>query len=153
MKHLLLFLLAACSTLAADISITAASVVPGSNAKLITKTAGATITAGQVVYEDTSDSNKVKLADTDSATALARVVLGIAATSASAGQPVVIIREDDDLTLGGTVAIGDLLILSGTAGGIAPSADAASGDYVTFLGVAKTTAKINFKPVHSGAAK
>lgn len=153
MKRLILFLVLACLSTAADISITAANVVPGVNAKTITKTAGATITAGQVVYEDASDSNKVKLADTDSANALARVIFGIAATSASAGQPVVIIREDDDLTLGGTVAIGDLLILSGTAGGIAPSTDAATGDYVAFIGVAKSTAKINFKPVHSGAAK
>lgn len=138
---------------AADISLTAASVVPGANAKLVTKIAGATITAGQVVYEDTGDSNKVKLADTDSATALARVVFGIAAGGAAAGQPVRIIREDDDLTLGGTVAIGDILILSGTAGAVAPSADAATGDYVVFLGVAKSTTKINFKPVASGAAK
>lgn len=153
MKKLLLFLTLATLARAADISITAASVVPSASAKFATKTAGATITAGQVVYEDTSDSNKVKLADTDSATALARVVFGIAASGASAGQPVRIIREDPALTLGGTVAIGDLLILSGTAGGIAPSTDAATGDYVTFLGVATSTTVINFKPVASGAAK
>lgn len=155
MKHLLLLSLLALASLtsAADISITAASVVPSSAAKFITKIAGATITAGQPVYEDTGDSNKVKLADTDSATALARVCLGIAATGASAGQPVRIIREDPALTIGATVAIGDILILSGTAGGICPAADAATGDYVTFLGVASSTTVINFKPVHSGAAK
>ena len=156
MKSLLLLLalvFTAFAVQAADVSITAASVVPGSNAKIVTKTAGATITAGQIVYEDTSDSNKVKLADCDSATALARVVFGIAAAGASAGQPIPIIREDDDLTLGGTVAIGDVLILCGTAGAVAPVADAATGDYVTFLGVAKSTTKINFRPVASGAAK
>jgi len=156
MKTLLAFLclfIAVSIAPAADISITAASVIPGANAKIVTKTAGATITAGQVVYEDTGDSNKVKLADTDSATALARVVFGIAAGGAAAGQPVRIIREDDDLTLGGTVATGDILILSGTAGAVAPNADAATGDYVVFLGVAKSATKINFKPVASGAAK
>lgn len=156
MKHLLLLLLSLSLSLtlsAADISITAASVIPSAAAKITTKTAGATLTAGQIVYEDTGDSNKVKLADTNSATALARVVFGIAASGASAGQPIRIIREDPSLTLGGTVAIGDILILSATAGGIAPSADAATGHYVTFLGVATTTTTINFKPVASGAAK
>ncbi len=156
MKNLLsaaLLLFSVSLAAATDISITAASVIPGSNAKIVTRTAGATITAGQVLYEDSSDSNKVKLADTNSATAAARVVFGIAAAGAASGQPVPVIREDDDLTLGGTVAIGDLVILSATAGGVAPSADAATGHYVTFLGVAKTTTKINFKPVASGAAK
>jgi hypothetical protein len=153
MKHLLLLSLFASLASAADISITAASVVPSASAKFATKTAGATITAGQVVYEDTGDSNKVKLADTDSATALARVVFGIAATGAAAGQPVRIIREDPALVIGATVAVGDVLILSGTAGGICPAADAATGDYVTFLGVARSTTAINFKPVASGAAK
>jgi hypothetical protein len=153
MKHLLLLSLFASLASAADISITAASVVPSASAKFATKTAGATITAGQVVYEDTSDSNKVKLADTDSATALARVVFGIAAGGAAAGQPVRIIREDPALTLGAVVAIGDIIILSGTAGAICPSTDAATGDYVTFLAVATSTTVVNFKPVASGAAK
>jgi hypothetical protein len=154
MKHLLLLSLLALSSLsAADISITAANVVPSSAAKIVTKIAGATLTAGSVVYEDTSDSNKVKLADTDSATALARVVFGIAAGGAAAGQPVRIIREDPALNLGATVAIGDIIILSGTAGALCPSTDAATGDYVTFLAVATSTAVVNFKPVHSGAAK
>lgn len=153
MKTLLPLLFVAAFASAADISITAASVIPSSAAKIVTKTAGATLTAGQVVYEDTADSNKVKLADTNSATAAARVVFGIAAGGAAAGQPVRIIREDPTLTLGGTVAIGDILILSATAGGIAPSADAASGHYVTVLGVAKSTTTINFLPLASGAAK
>ncbi len=150
---LLLFVFAALTAIGADISVTAANVVPSSAAKFATKIAGATITAGQVVYEDTSDSNKVKLADSNSATAVARVVFGIAAGGAAAGQPVRIIREDPALAIGATVAIGDVLILSATAGGIAPVADAATGHYVTFLGVAKSTTTINFLPVASGAAK
>jgi hypothetical protein len=40
----------------ADISVTAASVVPGANATLIQSTAGETITAGMAVYLKASDS-------------------------------------------------------------------------------------------------
>jgi hypothetical protein len=42
--------------------ITAANVLAGANAKKRTGVAGATITAGQTVYEDSTDSNKFKLA-------------------------------------------------------------------------------------------
>ena len=54
--------------------------------------------------------------------------------------------------LGITNTIGDILILSATAGGIAPPADAATGMYVTVLGVAKSSTLVNFKPLASGAA-
>jgi hypothetical protein len=46
----------------ADISITAASVAASSAASKVTGVAGATITAGQVVYLDTT-TNTYKLAD------------------------------------------------------------------------------------------
>ena len=47
----------------AAISITAANVLKSSTGQVSVGTAGATITAGQSVYIDTSDSNKIKLAD------------------------------------------------------------------------------------------
>ena len=55
----------------ADLTLTAASVLAGSNATTRLGTAGATITAGQVVYFDDT-TNTFKLADTDSATAAVR---------------------------------------------------------------------------------
>lgn len=134
----------------ADISITAANVIAGSNARRVYKTAAATITAGQVVYQLAAGT--VGLADANGTTP-AFNVLGIAENGGGTGQRISVLTEDDDLTIGATVAIGDVLILSATAGGIAAVADAASGHYVTFLGVAKSTTKINFKPVASGAAK
>jgi hypothetical protein len=86
----------------ADISITAASVVPSTNAVKRTGTAGATITAGQLVYKDASDSNKIKLADNDASAAA--TVVGIALNGASSGQPITYAETDPELTIGATVA-------------------------------------------------
>ena len=58
----------------AAISITAANVLASGGTKRQVGTAGATITAGQVLYKDATHSNSLKLADADStaATAVAR---------------------------------------------------------------------------------
>lgn len=134
-----------------DVSITAANVIKGANAKVRRGRAGATITAGQIVYEDGSDSGDFKLADANASAATARAV-GMAAHGASDGQPLEVITEDDDLTPGGTLSLSaaaddGVYVLSGTAGGIAPVADLASGWYVVVLGVAKSTSKMIFKPI------
>lgn len=139
-----------------DISITAASVLKGANAKTRKGIAGATITAGQVVYEDTADSSKFKLADCDASAATAKVA-GIALHGASAGQPLEIDVEDDDFAPGGTLSLsagGDtgIYVLSGTAGGIAPMDDLASGDYPVILMVAKSTSKAILKIINGPAA-
>jgi hypothetical protein len=68
----------------ADLTITAANVIAGNSAKTETGTAGATVTAGQVVYKDSAD-NKFKLADNDSATAGLRSPYGIALHASLAG--------------------------------------------------------------------
>jgi len=120
----------------ADISITAANVVKGSNAVVEAGTAGATITAGQVVYKDAADG-KYKLADADSATAAAKAPRGIALNGASDGQPLSIIRSGD-VTIGATLTPGTAYYLSPVAGGIAPLADVASGDDVVLLGLAES---------------
>lgn len=120
----------------ADISITAANVVKGSNAVVEAGTAGATITAGQVVYKDAADG-KYKLADADSATAAAKAPRGIALNGASDGQPLSIIRSGD-VTIGATLTAGTAYYLSPEPGGIAPLADVASGDDVVLIGLAES---------------
>lgn len=122
----------------ADISITAANVLKGSNAVVEAGTAGGTITAGQVVYKD-ADDGRYKLADCDSATVAAKSPRGVALNGASNGQPLSIARSGD-VTIGGTLTAGTAYYLSPVAGGIAPLADVASGDNVVLLGLAKTTA-------------
>lgn len=133
----------------ADLSITAASVVPSANARRISRTAASAITAGQVLYQLAAGT--VAPADANGASPLFNVV-GIAENGGGAGQRISVITEDPALAIGATVVIGDVFILSATAGGIADVADAAAGHYVTVLGVAVSTSAINFKPVAAGAA-
>jgi hypothetical protein len=135
----------------ADLSITAANVVAGSGATKESGVAGATITAGQAVYKDASDGGKFKLADNDSATAAVRSFYGIALHGASSGQPLTVLKEGP-ITIGATVAVGTVYMTSSTAGGIAPVADAATGDYVTVIGIGTSTTVIEVQPLAAGAA-
>ncbi|SNZ21718.1 hypothetical protein [Cohaesibacter gelatinilyticus] len=124
----------------ADLTITAASVVKGANAVLEAGTAGAAITAGQVVYRDSS--YKYQLCDADSATADAKKIRGVALNGASDGQPLTILKSGK-VTIGATLVAGTTYVLSDTAGGIAPQADLGSGDDVAILGAATSTSEIN----------
>jgi hypothetical protein len=117
-----------------DLSITAANVVAGTGAKKPQGTAGATITAGKVVYLD-STTDTYKLADCDSATAEARSPAGIALHGASSGQPLTI-HESGPLTIGATLTPGTAYYLSPNAGGICPLADVLAGDDVVLIGLA-----------------
>lgn len=121
----------------ASLSITAANVVKGSNATVENGTAGATITAGVVVYKDAADG-KFKIADADSATAAARNPYGIALNGASDGQPLAVIRRGD-VTIGATMTAGLAYYLSPTPGEIGVVGDVLSGDDPIVIGVAKST--------------
>lgn len=133
----------------ADISITASAVVPSSAAVIKYTTAGATLTAGQLVYLDAADLDangigKSKLSDANGAAAL-RVVDGITVAGASAGQPVAIVTYDTALVVGSGLTANNILILSDTPGGIAPSADLGAGEYLSVIGVVKTATTIFFR--------
>jgi len=133
----------------ADISITAANVVAGSDAVRESGTAGATVTAGQLVYLDTSDM-KYKLADANGAAAL-RVPNGIALNGASNGQPLSV-QKGGDITIGGTMTAGIPYFLSDTPGGLCPLPDIGTGEYSCIIGIAKSTSvlAVNIQP--SGVA-
>jgi hypothetical protein len=134
----------------ADLSLTAANVVPGSGAVIVHGTAGATITAGQVVYLDSAD-NRYKLADCDNATAAIRAAVGIAVNGAASGQPIAI-QIGGELALGTVLTAGVAYYLSPTAGGIAPIADILSGDHTVLVGLAKSTSILTVSVKASGAA-
>lgn len=134
----------------ADLSITAANVVAGSGARRTTGTAGATITAGQAVYLDASDS-KYKLADNNSATAAVRSPDGIALHGAANGQPLTILTSGP-VTIGATLTAGATYYLSDTPGGIAPAADLATGEYATIIGIATSTTVLDVDIHESGVA-
>lgn len=134
----------------ADISITAASVLAGTNSTRKHGTSGATITAGQVVYLEDS-SNTWKLADNNSATAAVRTAQGIALNGASSGQPITVLTGGD-ITIGGTLTAGVAYYLSDTPGGICPVADVGSGEYSCLLGMATSTSVLSVAIKYSGVA-
>lgn len=159
MKHLrLIFVTAlafACvlppSASAADLSITAASVIQGARARTQQGVAGAAITQGQLLYFD-SAAGTYKLADAN-ASATTAAVVGYAGNAASAGQLVTVITEDDDMTVGATLSMtAPVYVLSGTAGAIAPSADLTTGWYPGVVLIAKSTTKAAFKIIKGSAA-
>lgn len=125
----------------ANVAITAANVAPGADAIFETGVSGATITAGQCVYKDASDSNKFKLCDNDSGTAAARTPYGIAVGGASNNQRLSV-QTQGDITIGGTVVPGFIYVPSATAGAIAPSADLVATNYTSVLGVARSATVI-----------
>lgn len=158
MKFLRLLALAAVLALgfashlpAADLSVTAASVVPGARARILTGTAGATITAGQIVYLDATTST-YKLADAN-ASAATSTAIGMALNAASSGQPISVDVDDDDLTVGATLSMtAPVYVVSATAGGIAPIADLTTGWYPCVVIVAKSTTKAVLKIVRGPVA-
>jgi hypothetical protein len=125
----------------ADLSITAASVLPGANGTFETGAAGQTITAGQAVYKDPT-THLYLLADCNSAVAAARVPLGIALNGGAINQPIKI-QKSGLITIGATLTAGVAYYLSGTAGAIRPVADNTTGDYPCLIGMAQSTTVLN----------
>lgn len=134
----------------ADLVITAADVVAGAGASIEFGTAGATVTAGQIVYRDPDDL-KYKLADNNSATAAARSPRGIALNGASDGQPLAVLRGGE-VTIGAAVAPGVAYYLSDTPGGICPVADLLAGEYPAIVGIAESATVLRVKIQEAGVA-
>lgn len=135
----------------ADIIITAASVVAGSDADILAPSlAGETIAAGKAVYK-ASTTKKWMLADSNSATAEARTAGGISLNSASLNQPLSV-QKSGDITIGGTLTAGVAYYLSDTPGGICPVEDIGSGEYSCILGIAKSATVLDLNIQASGVA-
>jgi hypothetical protein len=134
----------------ANLAITAANVLAGSNSTVRNGTAGATITQGQAVYFD-SVTSTFKLADANSATAAARTPVGFALNGASLGQPLAV-QTDGDLTIGATLTPGVAYYLSTTPGAVCPVADLTTGDYPVVLGIAKSASVLAVDIIESGVA-
>lgn len=135
----------------ADVSVTAANVAPiltGSNPTQIENGIfGATVTAGQLVYLDTT-TNTYKLCDAN-ASALTSVLRGVALNGGVSGQPAAV-GVGGTYTCGFTATAGAIYVASATAGGIAPTTDLGAGVYTSILGVALTTAIMQLRIINSG---
>ena len=127
----------------ADVEITAASVVKGSDAVTGEGILGVAATAGQAVYKDASDADKLRLADANAATP-ANAVKGILLNGGGIGQTAEY-QTSGRLTIGGTLVKGKPYFLSATAGGICPWEDLESGCKVIELGIATTTGEIDVR--------
>lgn len=143
-------LLCVSPAIAADLTITAANVIKGSNGVVKHGTAGASVTAGKVLYYD-SATGTWKLADNNSATVAARSPRGIALHAAEANQPLAV-HTGGDITIGATLTPGVVYYLSDTPGGIGPVADLASGEYPTVIGIAKSASVLAVSFQEAGVA-
>lgn len=132
----------------ADLTITAANVIAASAGSKRQGTAGATITAGQVVHISPS-TNRYILSDADAAGVGAVTEFAIALNGAADGQPLRVATLGD-VTLGAVMTAGAEYYLSPTAGGIAPRADLGAGDNVVLLGVARSTSVLALAPIIPG---
>jgi hypothetical protein len=121
----------------ADLTVTAASVLWTSGTKQ-TGVAGATVTAGQAVYLDSTTST-LKLAQSDGTAAEADAV-GIALHAAGSGQPLVYASQGAVINVGATTTKATTYVVATTAGGIAPQADLISTNKIVRLGYATDAA-------------
>lgn len=132
----------------ADLTITAANIVPVSGFTPYDGTSGATITAGLACYLD-SAAGTIKIADND-ASAAAATVKGISLHAALAGQPI-------RLIVGGSLGMGAILTAGvfyylGEDGGICPVADLGTPEWVTLIGYGSTTSNLVLSIVNTGVA-
>lgn len=131
------------------ISVTASSIVKTSNTVVANGTAGASITAGQVVYLDAT-TNTYKLADCDLSPAAATAA-GIALNAATSGQPIAI-ATSGDLTFNAVLTAGKAYVLGATAGEINPIADLTTNWRTTLLFIATSTTNARLLIYASGVA-
>ena len=133
----------------ADLTVAAADVVADYQAKIKTGTAGEAISAGEVLYADSTDDDELKLAKHDG-TAAEAVAVGIALADALDNTTVTYITEGE-LAVGSVLTTGVVYGLSATYGAIAVISDAGSADYVTVIGVAKSAGTLEMKIIVGGA--
>lgn len=139
----------------ADLLVTTTGVKRSdNNSGIRTRKAGATIAAGDSVYEDVN--GKWQLADANGVSAAMAQVAGIAVGGGALDQEVTVITGGK-LTLptsgvGTTMVKGSVYVLSSNPGKIAPAADLVAGHNVTVLGVALSATELLVSIVVSGIA-
>lgn len=110
--------------------------------------AGETLLAGQTLYIDAADANKLKLADAN--VTGKQTLAGVSLHAAASGQPITY-QETGVITIGATVVVGTVYDLSATPGGIAPDADSIAGWKKSIVGVGTSTTQITLGVNNSGA--
>jgi len=134
----------------ADITITAANVRAGSDTITELKQAGATITAGDILFLNvvTGKWSPAFAYLSDAQTACIAVLL-FALSNASADEYVVVAKAGD-VTVGGTIVDGEIYVLGAGAGGFAPADDLTTGWYSTRIGYGKSTSVMTLDFSYTG---
>ena len=133
----------------ADLTITAANIIPVAGYSAKTLNSAAAITQGQAIYE--TSSNTWALADADAASTATTPAVAITEATA-ANQPVVGMTAGD-LGFGAILTVNEIYVVAETAGAIQPIGDLLSGDFLGIIGVATTTSNLHLHPYSSGVAK
>lgn len=120
-------------------ALTITTVRPTANTEYELVNYGATIAAGDALYRHTD--NEHLLADAD-ASALTKVVRGIAITEGVDGGQGLIATGGNIIFVGATMTAGVTYFLGPTAGDVVPYGDLSTGDYVVRLGTAKSATEI-----------
>lgn len=132
-----------------DLSITPASVTWVAGVRPFVGQGGASGTAGQPVYLDTT-TNTYKLTDADAD--LTSVCAGILIDTMVSGRPCLIAPPGAVINIGGTVVLGTNYHVSSAAGGICPWADVGTGAYTThlFIGATSNIVELTCKRQYAG---
>lgn len=138
--------------LGADYATTAASVQASAYAETDSGILGETCTAGDEVYKNSADNNKLYKADANLSLAASKVV-GCLISGGAAGQPATYVKKDPKFIPGIPLTAGDVVILSATPGKRAPIADLAAGMFPVVLGAANSATEMNYDPVAGGIVK
>ena len=133
-----------------NITVTAANVATVGIANVVEGQAAAAITAGQVVYKNTSGTRALAQSD-GTAIESGTLGLGIAVNSAPGVGQRFDIQISGQFNPGGTAASGVVYAVSATAGLIALASDISSGQYMSILGVGASAAAINLSIYASGS--
>lgn len=133
--------------MAALTSITAVRPTSSTSVELVMY--GATIAAGEVVYLDTTDSNKAKLADNNASAATA-VVKGIAVTPGVSGGYGYIATSGSIVLVGTTMGVGQTYCLGATAGQIVDEGDITTGNSLSRIGTGATTTQLDLDITNTG---
>lgn len=135
----------------ADLSFTAANLIPASGYGFVDGIAGATFAAGDVGY--TSAVNGQFLLADNNDTAVKAAATGIALTAAVSGQPLRLMTSGT-LACGAVLTINDAAYcVSSNAGKVCPYSDLDTGDYVTIVGVPLSTSSLRVAIRASGIQK
>lgn len=137
---------------ASDITITEANVKlsTGNVGQSLKGIAGATIAKAAVLYKDSSDSNKLKLADCSAAGT--SDVVGLAFSSGAADDAIEY-KATGDIVVGSVLTAFATYVLSSTAGLIMLASDLTSGDTFVVIGHAISTTTLRLTINNTGIQK